>query len=418
MSTGCRRIELSTGHAIGLAFSTQAGSISFVGVLVLFGIVFLKYWRGRKRNQGNHHQVLLRSNLDLYMINLFVSELLMSLGGMLDAKWANESAVYCGDFCDAQGTLQYLGETSVALWTLAVTLHTWQSVVYAQRIPFRWTLCVVVMVVIWGFVFAFNFGAFSVRPKGGDDSYFTPGPFWCWINPKYGDERLAGEYLWLWVAGFGNLLVYIPLFLLLRGNIVLGNQGFMSHRWYWTPPPVCNAFRTEIQNGSAPSIPDDANDEEHIRKDATKMLWYPAAYTMLVLPISIVRWSTFTVPDLRAAKLDSINDTVVFYAPMATATLIFHAVFRLSGIINVVLVLTTRPNVLLFGEHHRGEDDDNTRHHGASHGGIESIDDVSMRQRYNAASPGERVHEYTGFAGPRVINRRDDGSSSMSDVKR
>ncbi|CAE7144618.1 unnamed protein product [Rhizoctonia solani] len=346
-------------------------------------------------------------------INLFISELLMSLGGMLDAKWANESAVYCGGFCNAQGSLQYLGETSVALWTLAVTLHTWQSVVYAKPIPFRWLLCAVVMVLIWGFVFAFNFAAFSAHPKGGDDSYFTPGPFWCWINSKYGSKRLAGEYLWLWVAGFGNLLVYIPLFLLLRGHIVLGNEGFKSHRWYWTPPPVRRGLPFGAQAVPANSpIPDDVYEEELIRKEATKMLWYPAAYTLLVLPLSIVRWTTFTTPDLDAIKLD--NDRLVFHSPMVTATLVFHAIFRLSGIINVVLVLTTRPNVLLFGEHPQGRDvsdggNVSPRAYGTP--GAGSVEDIFMRQRHNATFPEEQIRGYTGFGGPAIINRRDDDSS-------
>ncbi|KAH7345597.1 hypothetical protein B0J17DRAFT_608750 [Rhizoctonia solani] len=415
--TGCKRIELSTGQAIGLAFSAQTGCISFVGVLVLFGIIFLKYWRGRKRNLGSCRQALLRSNLDVYMINLFISELLMSLGGILDAKWANKSAVYCGGFCNAQGSFQYLGETSVALWTLAITLHTWQSVVYAQRIPFRWSLCAIVMVVIWGFVFVFNFVAYSLRPKSGDESYFSPGPFWCWINPKYKSERLAGEYLWLWIAGFGNLLVYIPLFLLLRGNIVLGNEGFRSHSWHWTPSPVFNEFKAETQSASGSSIPDDAYDE-NIRKEATKMLWYPATYTALVLPLSIVRWLTFTIPELSAVRA-VVGDEAEFYAPMASASLVVHAFFRLSGIINVILVLATRPNVLLFGDHHRDDDDDAGRR-GFLHGaygmrGGESVDDTSMRQRYNATSQGERVHEYTGFGGPAVINRRDD--ESMTEMR-
>ncbi|KAJ1302012.1 hypothetical protein OPQ81_000847 [Rhizoctonia solani] len=384
--TGCKRIELSTGHAIGLAFSAQTGCISFLGVLVLFAIVLIKYLRSRKENPGSYRrQVLLRSNLDVYMINLFISELLMSLGGMLDAKWANESAVYCGGFCNAQGSLQYLGETSVALWTLAVTFHTWQSVVYAQRIPFRWSLCIAVMVVIWGFVIMFNFVEFSVRPKSGDHSYFSPGPFWCWINPKYANERLAGEYIWLWVAGFGNLLVYIPLFLLLRGNIVLGNNGFKSHHFYWNPPPIRNAFQVDTKSSIDSSAYDDAHEEKLIRKEATKMLWYPAAYTILVLPLSIVRWSTFTVPDLSAAKLDWTgitgehtldNATVVFRTSMATATLVFHAIFRLSGIINVILILATRPNVLLLGDHHRG-----VLCRICRTSVFESTDDTSMRQR-------------------------------------
>ncbi|CAE6405583.1 unnamed protein product [Rhizoctonia solani] len=403
--TGCTEIPLLPGHAIGLAFSTQAGCISFAGVLLLFGVIFLKYRRNRKSCPVDHRAVLLRSNLDVYMINLFVSELLMSLGGVLDAKWANESTVYCGGYCDAQGSLQYLGETSVALWTLAVTLHTWQSVVRARRIPFRWPLCLVVMAIIWGFVFLFNFVALSQRPRDGEDRYFTPGPFWCWINPKYSNERLLGEYLWLWVAGFGNLLVYIPLFLLLRGNIVLGNEGFRSHRWHLTPPPVCNAFRTETQSEANSSMPDDAYDEDKIRKEATKMLWYPAAYTILVLPLSIVRWADLQVIEKQGGELG-------FNSQMATATLVFHAIFRLSGVINVILVLTTRPNVLLFGEHHRAESENEAENHGSSKvyemSGVESSDDASMRQRYNAAS-GERAHGYTGFGGqPVTLDRHNN----------
>ncbi|CEL63250.1 hypothetical protein RSOLAG1IB_05293 [Rhizoctonia solani AG-1 IB] len=333
----------------------------------------------------------------------------MSFGGILDAKWANESAVYCGGYCDAQGSLQYLGETSVALWTLVVTLHTWQSVVHARRIPFRWPLCVAVMAIIWGFVFIFNFVASSQRPSDGDDRYFTPGPFWCWINPKYTRERLLGEYIWLWIAGFGNLLVYIPLFLLLRGNITLGNEGFRSHRLHLIPPPVSNAFRTESRSEVNSSTPDDTNDEAEIRKEATKMLWYPFAYTILVLPLSIVRW----------AKLQPVtmqDDELIFHSQMTTSVLVFHSIFRLSGIINVVLVLTTRPSVLLFGEH-SGEDaheigthSNSSKVYGGS--GIESGDDTSMRQRYNAASGG-REHGHTGFGGQTVIlDRRNDDFTS------
>jgi hypothetical protein len=36
-------------------------------------------------------------------------------------------------------------------------------------------------------------------------------------------------------------------------------------------------------------------------------------------------------------------------ADHATATFFFRFLFKLSGFINVVLILTTRPNVLLFG---------------------------------------------------------------------
>ena len=37
--------------------------------------------------------------------------------------------------------------------------------------------------------------------------------FWCWIGngSKYNVERLAGEYVWMWIALAVSLLTYIPL---------------------------------------------------------------------------------------------------------------------------------------------------------------------------------------------------------------
>jgi hypothetical protein len=69
---------------------------------------------------------------------------------------------------------------------------------------------------------------------------------------------------------------------------------------------------------------------------------YPAAYTALVLPLSIARWTTFdpsAPPDLTRTAADT---------PF-TATAIVLCIFGLSGIVNVVMFVTTRPNVLGFG---------------------------------------------------------------------
>jgi hypothetical protein len=69
---------------------------------------------------------------------------------------------------------------------------------------------------------------------------------------------------------------------------------------------------------------------------------YPAAYTALVLPLSIARWSTFdpsAPPDLSRTAAET---------PF-TATAIVLCIFGLSGIVNVVMFVTTRPNVLGFG---------------------------------------------------------------------
>jgi len=48
--------------------------------------------------------------------------------------------------------------------------------------------------------------------NGLDKNYEAPTPYWCWVGPKYKMERLAGEYLWLWIALLAsvlNILVYL-----------------------------------------------------------------------------------------------------------------------------------------------------------------------------------------------------------------
>ncbi|KAG9087933.1 hypothetical protein FRC07_012708, partial [Ceratobasidium sp. 392] len=229
----------------------------------------------------------------------------MSLGGIFDGKWANEMQVSCGGYCDAQASLQFLGETSVSIWTLAITTHTWYSVVYARRVYLRPLYSVGIVAAVWIYVFAFNFGAYkSVSPADDEDptNFFAPTPFWCWISPKYKGHRFA-EYIWLWIAGVGNIVVYVPLFLLLRRHLILAREGnFLSAKWYWTPPPP-----RKIKSDSSSDLEDGEADSEDVRNHCWKMLYYPLAYTILVLPLSVVRWMNFADPGLDPLTMTSLG---------------------------------------------------------------------------------------------------------------
>ncbi|KAI0058574.1 hypothetical protein BV25DRAFT_1840948 [Artomyces pyxidatus] len=130
--------------------------------------------------------------------------------------------------------------------------------------------------------------------------------YWCWVGERYRSERIAGEYLWLWTALFSSVLMYVPLY--------FWTQGFLSvdpHTWW--------RFRVHRRSAS-PGSP-----------RALGMLAYPAVYSVLVLPLSIVRWITFRTGSAPSA---------------ATFVVIF--LFSLSGACNVLLLLTTRPQLLLF----------------------------------------------------------------------
>jgi hypothetical protein len=68
------------------------------------------------------------------------------------------------------------------------------------------------------------------------------------------------------------------------------------------------------------------------------MISYPLVYSCLVLPLSVGRWIGF--------EQASHGDKKV-HVP-ASATLAIQTIYALSGICNVILFLTTRPNLLLF----------------------------------------------------------------------
>lgn len=139
--------------------------------------------------------------------------------------------------------------------------------------------------------------------------------YWCWISERYAGERVAGEYVWLWLALFSSFLVYIPLFLwsegYLRINVVCWWRFHFSYR-----------RKLEVYRGS--------------RRRTVAILAYPATYALLVCPVSIIRWIGFGL-EARGQSIPS------------AATFISISIFALSGLSNVLLLVTTRPNLLLFG---------------------------------------------------------------------
>ena len=145
-------------------------------------------------------------------------------------------------------------------------------------------------------------------------SFQRPSPYWCWIGG--GDaERIMGEYLWLWMAALLSIFLYKLLFFRLRGNIQVDPLDWR---------------RIHIR-----LHPDSHFQPTAASREAMAVIWYPICYTILVLPLSIARWTTFH--GKSASKM-----------PFAV-TAIVTTVFGLSGVVSVVLTVLTRRNLLLLG---------------------------------------------------------------------
>ncbi|ELU43670.1 hypothetical protein AG1IA_02298 [Rhizoctonia solani AG-1 IA] len=247
----------------------------------------------------NHHKPppgpwrLFRGNL-----NVIVANMIMSLGAISDIRWAYDRQVYCGSFCDAQGIVQTLGETAAALSTLAVAIYTFIAV-NSRRPPY------------------------DTPGPGGEEDGVGSIPSTCLnalllnifgkLEKSHGTMVSAESIPRLWIAGIFSIGLYIPAYYIVR------NQQNMFRE------PVPDADRRSVT-----STIDETN-------EAVKMLWYPLAYTLCVLPLSIMRWAAFANPDL-------LNRSQVM-----PATMVFSSIFNLMGLINVLLIYWTRPAILLIG---------------------------------------------------------------------
>lgn len=77
----------------------------------------------------------------------------------------------------------------------------------------------------------------------------------CWITQNYPGQRIGLEYLWMWMAAFLNILLYIPITLVLKRFITVTGWRFRF---------LSNAERRRVSQSSI--------DRDHIDHIALKML--------------------------------------------------------------------------------------------------------------------------------------------------
>jgi len=202
----------------------------------------------------------------------------------------------------AQGIIKQIGTLGTALITLILAIHTfiaalWRTGIEARSLAFGLVGLTCIFIALW-------VGIGNGRHKNFD----VPSPYWCWISPQFNAERLAGEYVWMWLALFTSVVMYIPLYLWAKGRLSIGERWYELH--LSQPGQKAEYFQ---------------------RRTSLGLLCYPLAYSLVVLPISVARWTQIHHPHIPSA-----------------AMLFGQSMLNLSGAINVVLFLIIRPKLLLF----------------------------------------------------------------------
>jgi len=243
-------------------------------------------------------------------LSMLVAEAIQATGSIMDLKWVIMADVADGPYCTAQGILKNIGDVSVALCTLAIAIHTFRAIVFRWHPEHPNRIATLVLCTIWAIIIVIM--VVSAATHVGK-TYWGNTQYWCWITKDYPVQQIALDYVFMWTTAFVNIILYIPLALVIKGVVVV--EG-------WRFKLADKRDRLDVRSRTT-------EPGRGIDGIALQMFFYPAIYTITVLPIAIVRFRAF-------------HDQHVPFA----ATVVSDVLFSSSGLFNVILFALTRPSLL------------------------------------------------------------------------
>lgn len=322
-----QRINVSSGSrsyryavsAISRHFDRHHGRMSFLSSnygkapLIFSPISVVPQVSAIRSIRSPDEHKFIRTHVAAYFFSLLLCDLAQGIGALLNTRWIAEGGLEIGSYCTAQAAIKQTGNVGTALWSFVIAVHTFDVLFLRWHIADY--VCYGTLVGVWAFLgFIVILGPSVIESRERGPFYGISG-YWCWITAAYPVERYALEYLFMFASAGLSFILYFLVFLRLRGNVSVSGWHIRFHR---------------VQNGpggdnSNNGLFHDGRRDPHLMQVARQMLWYPVAYTILVLPIAAARFSAFN------------GQTV----PLAV-TIFTSSIFMLSGFVNAVLFTTTR----------------------------------------------------------------------------
>jgi len=244
-----------------------------------------------------------------YYISLLTANMLQGISSVMNLKWVSQGVVVPGNFCSAQGGIKQAGNIGTAIWSFVIAIHIFDILIL--RHEETRTGLIATLSLGWSLIGVFVLigpAALQTVDKG---PYFGVSGFWCWITEEYPLPRFYLEYFLEFLSAGLGFLLYTTILLRVRGNIY-SFDGKLQFRYL----PRGESWKLSLGR--------DMIDASMLRV-STHMVWYPVAYTFLLLPIAISRLSSFSG--------HNVPDWAIIFS---------GAVFNLSGLVNSILLLIIR----------------------------------------------------------------------------
>ncbi|TFY74214.1 hypothetical protein EWM64_g9798 [Hericium alpestre] len=272
-----------------------ASALSLVSVLLMWILALAS--RGPAKTA--------QTNLLSFVNCLLLANGIQAVGSLFSTQWVIQGAVTSGSLCSFQGAVKQAGNVGAAVWHVFLSNRVTNVA--------KWTIIFVGWFVV---IFVVIIGPTAIQNKE-HGPYFSVSGYWCWVTEEYPAEQTFLEYfivrclrfLYLpleivtikqqeWLSAFLSILLYTCILLRVRGN--------SSEGQCW-----------KLAMGR------DILDTVMVRVAAV-IVWYPVAYTILIFPISVARFSYYAGAHVPA-----------------WATFTCDLIFSLSGFANLMLTLVT-----------------------------------------------------------------------------
>lgn len=264
-----RRVAIIQGTAGILSCITATTLFTHLAFVIIKPLVQMRL-RGAPSAQDGRGNSYLKSQVSVFLMALFASDVFQSLGGMMQIRWASLGGVQLhSPACTAQGVALLAGDLGVCYFNVVVAVHTFLTIVVRKTM----SATVTALVVLGGFIFAALFaviGPLALETKAKGPFYGIAGT-WCFITNEYPGPRVWLHYFEIYVSVFALIFIYVAVFWKLR-----------------TRQPTSRGSVSHSQRANSPQDTP-SNLHSQFNKVANRLLWYPTAYLCIVLPISIAR---------------------------------------------------------------------------------------------------------------------------------
>jgi hypothetical protein len=301
--------SIPSGQIPGVAITVV---LAFLSAFALVSVALRWLWLSLKptfnindTETTSRESLFFHTQLGLYSICLLASNMFTSLGGLLEISWAAGRGIQEGSTCTAQAVLMQIGNISTAFFTVAIAIHSFDSLVLHNR----HTMWIGVLVMVAGWVLAVVIATAPLLVHQSLGPLYGISALSCGVKRVYAKQQFLFHLLPIFLASVISVILYSLIFLVLRGTLAF--KGGLRVR---LNPYVRWCGRV-------------GNNEEYHRfmnTIAKSMLWYPFAYILLLLPYSITR-----LVDLSGFKVSPGGNIFALCC------------WSLQGLVNVFLLYNT-----------------------------------------------------------------------------